>query len=60
MPDENKGQSKGNLPEKINRPEHEAIGSNEFTSTTGAYPVQLAKYPHRRSGGFVMEKFKDL
>jgi len=61
MPDENKEQSKDKTPvTTIKRPEHETIGSNEFTNTTGSYPVHLQKYPHRSSGGFILEKFKDL
>ncbi|CAF5152885.1 unnamed protein product, partial [Rotaria sp. Silwood1] len=32
----------------------------EFTETTGSYPVRLPKHPHRSSGGFILEKFKDL
>lgn len=60
MPDEKKPKPDENASAVKTRPENETIGSSEFTDTTGAYPVRLAKHPHRTSGGFITEKFKDL
>lgn len=60
MPDEKKSKSDENASVAKTRPENETIGSSEVTDTTGAYPVRLAKHPHRSSGGFISEKFKDL
>jgi hypothetical protein len=60
MPEDKKSKSKENSPAASNRPENEAIGSSEFTQTTGSYPVRLPDHPHRSSGGFILEKFKDL
>lgn len=60
MPDDKKEKSNENSLVTNNRPAHEAIGSSEFTETTGSYPVRLPKYPQRSSGGFILEKFKEL
>lgn len=60
MPEDKKEKPKENLPVANSRPANQAIGSSEFTETTGAYPVRLPKHPQRSSGGFILEKFKDL
>ena len=60
MPDDKKSKGDENSPVVSNRPENETIGSSEFTQTSGSYPVRLPNHPHRSSGGFVLEKFKDL
>ena len=60
MPDDNKPKTNENSPVASNRPANEAVGSNEFTETTGSYPVRLPKHPQRSSGGLILEKFKDL
>ena len=60
MSDDNTVKSNENCPVINNRPANELVGSSEFTETTGAYPIRLSKYPHRSSGGFILEKFKDL
>jgi hypothetical protein len=60
MPDDNKGKSTENSPKASTRPANEAIGSNEFTQTTGSYPIRLPDNPQRASGSFILEKFKDL
>lgn len=60
MPDDKKSKGDENSPVVSNRPENETIGSSEFTQTSGSYPVRLPNHPHRSSGGFVLEKFKDF
>ncbi|CAF3670570.1 unnamed protein product [Rotaria sp. Silwood1] len=60
MSDDNKAKSNENSLVASNRPTNETIGSSEFTETTGSYPVRLPKHPHRSSGGFILEKFKDF
>lgn len=41
-------------------PAHEAVGSNDFTTTTGSYPIRLPDQPNRDSGGFVFNKLREL
>jgi hypothetical protein len=61
MPDDKKEKDKENSPPVAsNRPANEAVGSSDFTQTTGSYPIRLPKYPQRSSGGFILEKAKDL
>ncbi len=60
MPDDNKAKAKENSPVASNRPANEIVGSSEFTETTGSYPIRLPDQPQRASGGFILEKFKDL
>ena len=60
MPDEKKSKSDENASVTSQRPVHETIGSSEYTETTGSYPVRLPQHPHRSTGGFILEKFKDL
>ncbi len=60
MPDDKKKKSDEKASEASNKPANELVGSSEFTETTGSYPVRLPKHPQRSSGGFILEKFKDL
>ena len=60
MPDEKKSKADEKALATNQRPTNETIGSSEFTETTGAYPVRLPQHPHRSSGEFLLEKFKDL
>ncbi len=60
MPDDKKSKSDEKAPVASNRPANEVVGSSEFTETTGSYPIRLPKHPQRSSGGFILEKFKDL
>ncbi len=60
MPDDKKKKSDDKASGGTNKPANELVGSSEFTETTGAYPVRLEKQPQRASGGFILEKFKDL
>jgi len=60
MPEDKKSKANEKSPVVSGRPENETIGSSEFTQTTGAYPIRLPDHPHRQSGGFILDKFKDL
>lgn len=60
MTSDNKAKPNENSLVTSNRPAHEAVGSSEFTNTTGSYPVRLQKHPQRSSGGFILDKLKDL
>jgi hypothetical protein len=60
MPDDKKSKADENSSKTSTRPANEIVGSNEFTETTGAYPIRLPNQPQRSSGGFILEKFKDL
>ncbi|CAF1088822.1 unnamed protein product [Rotaria sordida] len=60
MPDDKKAKSNENSQVANNQPTNETIGSSEFTTTTGSYPIRLPNHPHRPSGGFILEKFKDF
>jgi hypothetical protein len=60
MPDEKAKKTDDPSPAPKTRPAHEAVGSNEFTETTGSYPIRLPKHPQRSTGGFILEKFKNL
>lgn len=60
MPDAKKVGSGENLSSASGQPENERFGSNEFTNTTGSYPVTMPKHPHRTGGGFIFEKLKDF
>jgi hypothetical protein len=60
MSDEKKQQSKENSAVTSQRPAHETVGSSEFTTTSGAYPIHLADHPHRTVGGFIREKYNEL
>jgi hypothetical protein len=60
MPDDKKTKANENSPVASSRPANEVVGSSDFTETTGAYPIRLPKHPQRSSGGFILEKFKDL
>lgn len=60
MPDEKKSKDNENSLPAGRRPANETAGSSEFTATSGSYPVRLPDQPQRATGGFVLEKAKDL
>jgi len=60
MPDDKKAKSNENSPVASNRPANEIVGSSDSTETTGSYPIRLPNQPQRSSGGFILEKVKDL